>query len=63
MLRTLIVVWAALCVVLCGNSYAADPLVVQLKWLADAQSASHAELATFTGVHPRSGPFQIFSLR
>jgi hypothetical protein len=39
MLRTLIVVWAALCVVLCGNSYAADPLVVQLKWLADAQSA------------------------
>jgi NitT/TauT family transport system substrate-binding protein len=39
MLRTLVVVWAALCAVLCSNSYAADPLVVQLKWLADAQSA------------------------
>jgi hypothetical protein len=39
MLRTLIVVWVALCVVLCGTSYAADPLILQLKWLADAQSA------------------------
>ena len=39
MLRTFAVAFAMLCVILCGSSYAADPLVLQLKWLADAQSA------------------------
>ncbi|MBV9965777.1 MAG: ABC transporter substrate-binding protein [Alphaproteobacteria bacterium] len=37
--RTFIVALAMLCVGLCGRSHAADPLILQLKWLADAQSA------------------------
>ena len=39
MLRTFTVALVTLCIVLCGSAHAADPLVLQLKWLADAQSA------------------------
>src|SRR5438067_4315660 len=37
--RTLVAAVAAVCFGLFGTAQAADPLVVQLKWLADAQSA------------------------
>ena len=37
--RTLVAMLAAFCFGLCGRAQAADSLVLQLKWLADAQSA------------------------
>ena len=39
--RTLMAALAAFCFGLFGTAHAAEPLVLQLKWLADAQSACH----------------------
>jgi NitT/TauT family transport system substrate-binding protein len=52
--RTLIVSFAALCVLLCGPAHAADALVLQLKWLADAQSTGYF-VAQAKGYYRKAG--------
>ncbi len=52
--RTLVAAVAAVCFGLFGTAQAADPLVVQLKWLADAQSAGFS-VAQAKGLYRQAG--------
>src|SRR5262245_19510727 len=54
MRRTLVIVSAALCVAICGSAQAAASLVLQLKWLADAQSAGFF-VAQAKGLYRQAG--------